>query len=53
MIARLRRRLAGLPDSRARVVRPVLFTFQTPIEVEVHGDDLLRAAAEGRARSAT
>jgi len=41
VIARLRRRFAGLPDVSARVVRPVLFSFQTPIEVEVHGTDLV------------
>jgi HAE1 family hydrophobic/amphiphilic exporter-1 len=41
VIARLRRRIAGMPDLSARVVRPVLFSFQTPIEVEVHGTDLL------------
>jgi HAE1 family hydrophobic/amphiphilic exporter-1 len=40
VIARLRRRFAELPDVSARVVRPVLFSFQTPIEVEVHGTDL-------------
>jgi hydrophobic/amphiphilic exporter-1 (mainly G- bacteria), HAE1 family len=41
VVARLRRRIAELPDVSARVVRPVLFSFQTPIEVEVHGTDLL------------
>lgn len=48
VIARLRRRLVGLPDVEARVVRPVLFSFQTPIEVEVHGTELvpLRQQAE-------
>jgi HAE1 family hydrophobic/amphiphilic exporter-1 len=39
---RLRRHMAGIPDLDARVVRPVLFSFRTPIEVEVHGDDLMR-----------
>jgi HAE1 family hydrophobic/amphiphilic exporter-1 len=39
---RLRRHMAGIPDLDARVVRPVLFSFRTPIEVEVHGDDLVR-----------
>ncbi len=42
VIARLRRRIAGMPDISARVVRPVLFSFQTPIEVEVHGTDLMK-----------
>jgi HAE1 family hydrophobic/amphiphilic exporter-1 len=37
---RLRRRFAGIPDLEARIVRPVLFSAKTPIEVEVHGDDL-------------
>lgn len=48
VIARLRRRIADMPDLSARVVRPVLFSFQTPIEVEVHGTDLaeLRQKAE-------
>ncbi len=42
VIARLRRQLSGIPDLEARVVRPVLFSFRTPIEVEVHGEDLVR-----------
>jgi HAE1 family hydrophobic/amphiphilic exporter-1 len=48
VIERLRKRIAGMPDISARVVRPVLFSFQTPIEVEVHGTDLveLRQKAE-------
>jgi HAE1 family hydrophobic/amphiphilic exporter-1 len=48
VVARLRRRIEGMPDISARVVRPVLFSFQTPIEVEVHGTDLveLRQKAE-------
>ena len=40
VIARIRQRLAEVPDLDARVVRPVLFSSRTPIEVEVHGDDL-------------
>ena len=46
---RLRERFAAIPDLDARVTRPVLFSFRTPIEVEVHGDDLvdLRRRAEG------
>ena len=52
VVARLRARLAEIPDLSARVVRPVLFSTRTPIEVEVHGDDLrrLRAYSE-RARA--
>ncbi len=48
VIERLRTRLLKLPDVNARVVRPVLFSFKTPIEVEIHGDDLieLRRIAE-------
>ncbi len=42
VIARLRQRLEAIPDLKARVARPVLFSFRTPIEVEVHGDDLGR-----------
>jgi HAE1 family hydrophobic/amphiphilic exporter-1 len=51
VIERLRAAFAEIPDLDARVVRPVLFSFKTPIEVEVHGDDLalLRRYA-GRAR---
>jgi HAE1 family hydrophobic/amphiphilic exporter-1 len=36
----VRNRLASIPDLGARLVRPVLFSFRTPIEVEVYGDDL-------------
>ncbi len=52
VVDRIRRRLATLPDVEARVTRPVLFSFRTPVEVEVHGDDLfeLRRMAE-RVRS--
>ena len=42
VIRRIRDRLADIPDLDARVVRPVLFSFRTPIEVEVHGNDLAR-----------
>lgn len=42
LVRRLRQRFADLPDTEARVVRPVLFSFKTPIEVEVHGEDLRR-----------
>ena len=40
VIERLRARFAAVPDMQARVVRPVLFSAKTPIEVEVHGHDL-------------
>jgi HAE1 family hydrophobic/amphiphilic exporter-1 len=46
--ARIRAKLDRIPDLEARLVRPVLFSFKTPIEVEVYGDDLreLRIAAD-------
>ncbi|MCP4900857.1 MAG: efflux RND transporter permease subunit [bacterium] len=52
VINRLRAKLRDIPDLESRVVRPVLFSFRTPIEVEVHGEDLiaLRQMAE-RVRS--
>jgi len=40
VIARLRRRFLEIPDLEARITRPVLFSFRTPVEVELHGDDL-------------
>jgi HAE1 family hydrophobic/amphiphilic exporter-1 len=48
VVGRLRARFATIPDLDARVTRPVLFSFKTPIEVEVHGNDLvlLRRQAE-------
>ncbi|RMF72604.1 MAG: efflux RND transporter permease subunit [Acidobacteria bacterium] len=48
VIERIRRRLAGVPDLEARIVRPVLFSQRTPIEVEIEADDLtvLRRQAE-------
>ena len=39
VLARLRP-LFSMPDVAQRVVRPVLFSSRTPIEVEIHGDDL-------------
>lgn len=44
---RIRSRLAAIPGLEQRMTRPVLFSFRTPIEVEVHGEDLdqLRAKA--------
>ncbi|HHN75093.1 MAG TPA: efflux RND transporter permease subunit, partial [Acidobacteria bacterium] len=48
VLGRIRRRLAAIPDIETRVVRPVLFSSKTPIEVEIQADDLiqLRALAE-------
>ncbi len=40
VIERIRARLASVPDIDARLTRPVLFSSRTPIEVEVHGEDL-------------
>jgi len=40
VIRRLREKFEGLPDLDARVVRPVLFSAKTPIEVEVRAEDL-------------
>jgi len=53
VIADLRERFAAVPDLDHRVTRPVLFSFRTPIEVEVQGDRLddLRAQGE-RVRAA-
>ncbi len=41
VIARLRKRFEDIPDLETRVVRPVLFSFRTPVEVELHGEDLV------------
>ncbi|RMG44435.1 MAG: efflux RND transporter permease subunit [Acidobacteria bacterium] len=40
VIADLRRVAAGIPDLQAQVSRPVLFSFHTPIEIEIQGYDL-------------
>ncbi|MEM8962468.1 MAG: efflux RND transporter permease subunit [Acidobacteriota bacterium] len=40
VVDRIRERLAAIPDLDARVTRPVLFSFRTPVEVEIHGEDL-------------
>ncbi|NOZ95584.1 MAG: efflux RND transporter permease subunit, partial [Acidobacteria bacterium] len=39
---RIRALVADVPDAESRVVRPVLFSFRTPIEVDVYGHDLIR-----------
>jgi len=46
---RVRSRLLAIPDLEERLTRPVLFSFRTPIEVEVHGDDLDRLALQAAA----
>jgi len=47
VVAAIRERLREVPDLDSRVTRPVLFSSKTPIEVEVHGDDLARLKAMG------
>ena len=47
VVERLRRRFESIPDASSRVSRPVLFSFKTPIEVEVHGEDLDRLQEVG------
>jgi HAE1 family hydrophobic/amphiphilic exporter-1 len=37
---RLRARFEAVPDLKAQIVRPVLFSTRTPIEIEVHGEDM-------------
>jgi len=47
VLTRLRPFLATLPDVTGRVAHPVLFSYRTPIEVQISGNDLddLRAGA--------
>jgi len=40
--SRIRALIANVPDAESRVVRPVLFSFRTPIEVDVYGHDLIK-----------
>jgi hydrophobic/amphiphilic exporter-1 (mainly G- bacteria), HAE1 family len=40
LLGRLRSYFEDIPDVELRVVRPVLFSAQTPIVVEIEGDDL-------------
>ncbi|MDE2848423.1 MAG: efflux RND transporter permease subunit [Gemmatimonadota bacterium] len=37
---RLRQRLADIPDARVEFVRPALFSFKAPLEVEIRGYNL-------------
>ena len=39
-VASLRERLAGIPQVTTKFSRPALFSFKTPIEVEIRGYDL-------------
>lgn len=50
---RVRARLRAIPDLEERLTRPVLFSFRTPIEVEVHGDDLDRLKRQATAVEST
>ena len=47
-IERLRLKITHIPDLYPNVTRPVLFTFKTPVEVEIQGYNLdeLRAVAD-------
>jgi hydrophobic/amphiphilic exporter-1 (mainly G- bacteria), HAE1 family len=47
VIARIREYLAEVPDVDARVTRPVLFSFRSPVEVEVHGENLRQLKSYG------
>ncbi|UCF68267.1 MAG: efflux RND transporter permease subunit, partial [Acidobacteriota bacterium] len=47
VVHRLREQFESIPDLDARVTRPVLFSFKTPIEVEVYGDDLVELRRYG------
>jgi hydrophobic/amphiphilic exporter-1 (mainly G- bacteria), HAE1 family len=56
VIARLRESLAALPQARVKFERPSYFSFRTPVEVEIFGEDvetLHRVASDVRARVAT
>jgi hydrophobic/amphiphilic exporter-1 (mainly G- bacteria), HAE1 family len=46
--AAVREIVAGLPDVDASLSRPVLFSFKTPIEIEVRGNDLNELATATR-----
>ena len=48
VIARSRKTLDEIPDLQAKVMRPAIFSFKTPVEVEIHGYDLaaLRKTSE-------
>lgn len=41
VIQQIRDHLRRVPDLESRVERPVLFSFRTPVEVEIHGQNLL------------
>jgi len=41
VLDRMRARFSGIPDATVRIVRPVLFSSQRPIVVELQADDLV------------
>jgi|CXWL01.1.fsa_nt_gi HAE1 family hydrophobic/amphiphilic exporter-1 len=50
--AKLRERLAETPEARFKFERPSVFTFRTPVEVEVYSDDLAELHASASALQA-
>ena len=42
VITKIRRILKDLPEVTGKIERPVLFSFKTPVELEIKGYDLLR-----------
>jgi HAE1 family hydrophobic/amphiphilic exporter-1 len=42
VINRMRERFAAIPDLDVRILRPVLFSSRTAVEVEIEGDHLIR-----------
>ncbi len=56
VIGRMRDRFAAIPDLDVRILRPVLFSSRTAVEVEIEGDQLLllrKVSEEARAVLAT
>jgi HAE1 family hydrophobic/amphiphilic exporter-1 len=49
LIEEVRRLLDGMPELQGKITRPVLFSFRTPIEVEVEGYDLAQLRDLGEA----
>lgn len=52
VMERMRKELNGVPDLQYKFSRPTLFTFKTPVEIEVAGFDLrnLKKVSDGIAR---
>jgi HAE1 family hydrophobic/amphiphilic exporter-1 len=42
VVQEVRRAFEGRPDLQTTITRPVLFSSKTPIEIEIHGDDLIQ-----------